>query len=135
MKKLLFALCLVPSIASASLPCGCFSTDSDPTRCYIGVERPYYYSTDAMNNLCYGSAISALQRDMVDCSAHANFLKSSLDSCQSDFYSIVGSRDQYYANYNTCVGKYNSLVGGYNKNLALIKKLRAACGSKCKRIK
>lgn len=41
----------------------------------------------------------------------------------------------YLAQYNSLVGTHNGLVTNYNSQLKLIKKLRKACGTKCKKIK
>jgi hypothetical protein len=66
----------------------------------------------------YGSFVEALM--------YADY--TSLNECGAAY-------DGHVNKYNRLVDDYNSLLGSYKGKASLEKKLRKACGAKCKRVK
>ena len=121
MKKLLLALCLIPSVSFAQVfypTYGCFV---EPYQANCSQHTVNCQASSQTNLLWFGSTVGTLCDQYI--------------SCAQDWYNEKNAHTACYGEYETLRGKYNSLVNPYNKNLALIKKLRAACGAKCKRIK
>lgn len=117
MKRLLLALCLVPSLSFAQAY-GCFIEPGD-----------YYCSQRTIN--CQSSSVRNIEWFGYTTGDVCN----SFVYCVSQLTDMTTARDVNSTGWDSCIDQYNALVKPYNKNLTLIKKLRAACGAKCKRIK
>lgn len=156
MKKIL-ALLLVSMFASVAkaeqIPDGCYVADyyrTDP--CYNSPSALFEWTafTDRSIGVAkYGPVVetiifrsSSFENSLNSCNssynnllADRNSISAQLGSCNSNYNNLLADRNSIAAQQSTCVTDYNNLVAPYNKNLALIKKLRKACGSKCKKIK
>ena len=128
MKKLLLALCLIPSVSFAQVfypTYGCFV---EPYQANCSQHTVNCQASPQTNLLWFGSTVGTLCDNYISCASDWYAEKEGRASCLTGY-------DTLLSQYNSLVNKYNALVKPYNKNLALIKKLRAACGTKCKRIK
>lgn len=138
MKKLLFVLLFAPTIAAAQgLPSGCYGTYADNPwmYCYNGTTTPnytlnysdwaYYYGYQMADRMleAEGYLVRALS-----CEQDLNINATSLNSCNSAYNAMTANRDAWY-------NSYNSTAASLSKANSLVKKLRKACGSKCKKIK
>lgn len=148
MKKLLLGLMLVPAVSFAYLPTGCYVQDGS-SFCY----SLSFLATDCdqanMNSFNYGSYISSA------CS-YVNFVEGQFLSCSDTLLACDKGFTDTKAQRDDCVIKYSNLSSEYislesnrqewiafsnsqkatlGKNAALVKKLRKACGTKCKKIK
>lgn len=142
MKKLVLALCMLPSIAAAEfLPNGCYVAFNNPDYCWQPIDGKVEWlaSTDRTFLMAKHGHIEALIYDWYQWKSLVGLYKEELDrataACSANFNALLAQRDALSAQYSTLVDQYNGLVTPYNKNLALIKKLRRACGTKCKKIK
>lgn len=128
---LLSFLIFVSNVKAEQIPDGCYVAFNNPGFCYESPSGFYEWSAfgDKNNtNLKYGYAAGAII-------LRAKELDSTLNICNSDYNTLLAERNSIASQNSTCIADYNNLVTPYNKNLALIKKLRKACGSKCKKIK
>jgi hypothetical protein len=97
------------------VPYGCYVTDS---------ERLYFSVTYGEDVSCY-----ATSDGYYSWTTHATASGGQLIDAYGSFAEALIFSD--YKNYNNSLTQATSLA----KQLALVKKLRRACGSKCKRIK
>ncbi len=140
MKKTLSALIILLSTSSAfaePIPDGCYVAFNDPNYCYESFTGLYEWIdySEQSNVAKYGSPMAAIikswSKEKSDSTYwYNNYLSefNARNSCANNYNSLLASN-------NSLVTDYNNLVTPYNKNLALIKKLRKACGAKCKKIK
>ena len=127
---------LLPSFAQAEA--GCFALTSSNPQCspYAKIECLHSYSLDS---LLYGSNIASLCHDIdfANTSWSAAF-----EVCSAALKSASSDRDLYLSQRDTCANNFNNAkvinancVAVLNKGKSLEKKLRRACGAKCKKIK
>lgn len=132
MKKLVLALCMLPSIAAAEyMPRGCYVAFDNPDYCWQPRDGVVQWLTgpDRSNQgYLYGGAVETIIY-------HAYKLNLDVTAAVNEQNACIDDYNALYAQNTSCVDQYNALVTPYNKNLALIKKLRRACGVKCKKIK
>jgi hypothetical protein len=107
------------------LPFGCYVTDAErslyqvPPTCYVIQEANFSWLTPA------NTSAQGLVNAYGDVAA--SFIKLGYDTAIA-----VQQCDAAYNNVNA---NYNTLGTAYNRQVALVRRLRAACGSKCRRIK
>lgn len=139
----MFLLLLLPSISLADgLPNGCYVTDSNPGFCYNGIGTPHDYGSLYTNSLLYGSVVARMQDTLA-------LVQSENASCVSDYNTLVdlyNARTTSLANCNAAYSELNAAfligAGALDTQTArlfasqrLVKKLRKACGTRCKTIK
>lgn len=153
MKKLIALYIAISTVVAAPLaqaewaPPGCYVTDSErasianafgymPT-CYRAGDNYYNWFTHAE----YGrTEMAAFYGSFVEAVMYAGH--QDISACSNDYNSILAEKNSLRASYDTLSGQYNGTVAAYNTANASLKsaasrekKLRKACGSKCKRIK
>ena len=122
--KLVVLACLITTTAQAqTLPDGCYVAYSDITRCYANSSNTYAWSaTDRQDAVSkYGSVVEAIINSVKD-------KEVLLTECVSDYAESVKLFNEAYALAS------NNYLAAIESN-KLVKKLKRACGSKCRRIK
>lgn len=122
-----FAALFVPNLVKAQ-QLGCYVDFRFLNTCFEGdvscalrndlSEERFFHGT-AVGNLCYKYSITL----------------TNLSSCDSAYSDSQANLASCNGGYNSLVATHNTLVANYNSQLKLIKKLRKACGTKCKKIK
>lgn len=136
---LVLAILVSASVVRAEyLPDGCYVAFYDTSRCWSafdGVAQWTVYPDRSLGAYHYGDAVEAI----IWAHAGEQGLK---QACYNDYNSLLANYNSVTSDRSTCIDDYNSLVDQYNGQLeslsrsaALIKKLRRACGKKCRKIK
>lgn len=130
MKKTLAALMLIATTAARAeyLPPGCYVAFSNTSRCWQaadGVTQWTQYTNRTTGEQMYGTAIESIIYDGYEGDT-------ALLQCGEDYNTAKSNSETHYAWYSECFESRKALD---KSTSALIKKLRKACGSKCKRIK
>ena len=115
----MFVFVRVPHVSADALPSGCYVTDADRAA-YSGS----YTCTDCDPPPCFDSS-DGLYYFMTPASASTSTL---IDAYGDAVYAIINS---YYQNVVQSAANY----AAYQAQVNLVKKLRRACGARCKRIK
>lgn len=134
MKRLIaLALALIPAVSSAeSIPAGCYVADyyrTDP--CWYAPSNFYQwvnFPNQADTNLLYGPAMGTIIQAWGNEQSAKNFCIAQRDNAIAAYNS-----ENDRANNNYDVATYYQ--SEFNKYLKYSKKLKKACGSKCKKIK
>lgn len=129
-KKTILAAVLLAGVPMAShaelVPSGCYVTDSE--RIAIGTAFGYtptcYRAGDNYYNWYTHDQVDRTQLSVI----YGPFVEALMYSGYKEAVDCNGA-------YNTLVSNFNSLLSDYKAGNAREKKLRKACGSKCKRIK
>jgi hypothetical protein len=127
------------------------SDDTGLNWCYY---RNLTGSSDLLRDICeeglayqkaYGdlsSLNSTIKNTLNSCDAALNSCKGAFNSCDNAYKLLLADRNKIASDQNLCSSQYNNLLSPYNtlvsrskSDSTLIKKLRKACGSKCKKIK
>jgi len=128
MKKIALLVLLVSlSRGAYAVPTGCFKMDY-MTSCYFGYFSPSDCDQYNMSYISFGSYINSM------CS-YVNSVESENATYVSALTNVLAQRDGANARQATTEqerDQWEAYAGSRDK---LIKKLRKACGSKCKRIK
>jgi hypothetical protein len=126
MKKTLIILTTLFLVATAQadyLPDGCYVTYSNPTQCYVNSSNTYAWGAndrqDAVSK--YGYVVESIMTSVKEKEAL-------LTECVGDYADSVKLYNDAYNLAN------NNYIAAIEAN-RLAKKLRRACGSKCRRIK
>lgn len=146
MKKLLLMLFLIaPNIASAQLlPDGCYVSFSNPNSCYsvLFPSQILVYNTFNLNTYHYGDVVGELAYRGYSCDADKQNLNLEIAACTqtynlcSDNQALcVNSLQNCSNNLTNCNTSYTSAAALNASKNSLIKRLRKACGTKCKKIK
>jgi hypothetical protein len=133
MRKIIALLALIPTIASAEfIPVGCYVADyyrTDP--CWYSNSAFYQWTAyDNQNTavLIYGSPVAAIIQNAANEQTAKNACLNNLDNAIIAYQSESKRADD---NYNFAIYYQTE----FNKQLSYAKKLKKACGSKCKKIK
>lgn len=144
MKKLvLFMVVLLASVVAEAQNYfpgyGCFveqgsaQCSNSVLPCGTDVSLPYLYFGATVGNLC--ERLITTQNTAFSCNDSLAACVSQKSEVQTTLSDVAGRFNECQGLYNGLVPKYNSLVATSTKNTALIRKLRKACGSACKKIK
>lgn len=132
MKKLLLALLFVPTLAAAEyVPNGCYVSFVDTTRCWRPSDGIVNWTQSPNRDTSagmYGSTMGAIVYSGYLCDEEKVACASTLASCKANALLTENNRQEW-------ITYGNGLAATNAKNLALIKKLRRACGTKCKKVK
>lgn len=122
-------LATVKTVSAEVVPYGCYVTDSERTwfadntgftvDCYAASDNFYSWTTPG----------TATRSQLFN--AYGAFAEAVINAA----YETGIGWQQCDSAYNNATGAYNQLAATYNSKLTLEKKLRRACGSKCKKIK
>jgi hypothetical protein len=141
MRPILLLLMLMVPLNAIAVPAGCFVADGD-YYCY----PLSFQSTDCdqynMTAYNFGNYINSM------CS-HVNSIELSLSNCNVDFFNALNLFALADSKRTQCLSEltanesnrqewvaYGQALSGQNKKqTSLIKKLRKACGTRCKKIK
>lgn len=134
MRKIIaLALALLPTIASAEfIPAGCYVADyyrTDP--CWFSSSGYYEWYNDAnpaVTSAYYGSTVGAIVRSWGSEQGAKNACLTQRDNAINAYQSELNRAN---VNYDYAI----FYQAEFNKQLSYAKKLKKACGSKCKKIK
>lgn len=144
MKKLIIAVALLLTGRAYAeyIPRGCYVAFSNPSQCWEALDSHTQwtsYNDRTEGAYYYGytmEAVIADGRDMraviAKCNNDYNTLVSTTNSCNASLNNANANSSLHYSWYSQC---YDSAKAASKKSDSLIKKLRKACGSKCKKIK
>lgn len=130
MKKLILALALVPSVAVAEfLPAGCYVAHYYRTdACWFSPTGVYEWAEPLANQNLYGSPVSTVMQRFFEEQSLKNSCLASLSVAETEYNSCA-------VDYNNLIDVKNTALSAYAKTNAYAKKLKKACGAKCKKIK
>ena len=140
MKQLLFLMAIVTlwsitgAVAQDRVPSGCFVTDE---------ERVRYSGSYSCSNCAAPACFNEARQVIIPWNPGNGYTQEELRQLYGFQYGseIVSSYSHFErwqqcdAAYNNVNANYNTLGTAYNRQVALVRRLRAACGSKCRRIK
>lgn len=133
---LLASLFRVGSAAAEPIPAGCYVTDAerdlyyncfnDYPECYSATDGTYSWLTPGNTNQSglintYGGTSAYLITTAYNAAVAAQYYQTEGQNCASAYSGLTTS--------------YNNAVSAYKYQVSLVKKMRKACGSKCKKIK
>ena len=130
MKKLILALTLIPSVAMADiLPAGCYVQNLGRTNpCWEPLFSVQWSPSLASTNFHYGTAMANVMRESIGFAADFN-------QCLADRNYAVNQYNLLATDYNIALDDKDFLLQAYGKMSTYAKKLKKACGVKCKKIK
>jgi hypothetical protein len=146
MKKLttlatiLFCVIGAPVAQSEGIPPGCYITDSERNlfgqtfgyvpRCFVASDNYYNWFT---HNQYGRTEMSVFYGPAVEAILYADY--QDLNACMGAHNSLLADHQALTGNYNAATANLNAATADNKARITLEKKLRKACGSKCKRIK
>lgn len=137
MKKLIIALILIPSIAVAEfLPDGCYVAHyyrSDP--CWYSLTSVYQWNEQLALQNNYGNAVSNIALKSFDEERLKNSCLNDLAVADAENVLCVSDYNDLVNDYSALSASESALRQSLNKANAYAKKLKKACGVKCKKIK